>query len=350
MKLPFWAIVMITIGLSCSCKKKEKHVRVERAFYYWKSSEYSLGDNQAAQLKTLKVKKLYVKFFEVQPDPVFINKPISKTTLHIWWNDSLTAGIEVIPTVYIQNETLQKLTSAGTDSLADNIIFLVNKFYKSNIRNGEGKYKEIQIDCDWTKSTKDNYFALLKAIKKHTTATLSCTLRLYPYKYENAMGTPPVDKAMLMCYNLVNPLSSTNKNSILENAELKKYLRKNKTYPLHLDIAFPVYSWAQVYKDKVFSGVINTTDIDLSNAVKPIQPPLWYEVKNDMDVGNMYLREGDRIKMEGVGGETLNETIDLLKNNLELDSTVTISFFHLNGKNFKYTNETLNKLYTRFGN
>jgi hypothetical protein len=349
MKLQLWAIVLVAIGLSYSCKKKETHVKVERAFYYWKSSEYSLSDDQTAQLKTLKVKKLYAKFFEVQPDPVFVNKPISKTELHIW-NDSSTAGMEIIPTIYIQNETFQKITAQGIDSLADNIVFLVNKYYKSNIRNGDATYREIQIDCDWTKSTRDNYFALLKTIRKHTTAKLSCTLRLYPYKYENIMGVPPVDKAMLMCYNLVNPLSSYSKNSILENAELRKYLRTAKKYPLHLDIALPVYAWVQVYRDKAFKGIVNTTDVDMSSAIKPVQPPLWYEMKQDLDVGNIFLREGDRIKMEGVGNETLNNTIDLLKDKLDLDGTVTISFFHLNGKNFKYTNETLDNLYNRFSN
>ena len=67
--------------------------------------------------------------------------------------------------------------------------------------------QEIQIDCDWTKSTKDKYFYLLKKIKELSKKEISCTLRLYPYKYPEIMGVPPVDKAMLMCYNLIKPLS-----------------------------------------------------------------------------------------------------------------------------------------------
>lgn len=104
------------------------------------------------------------------------------------------------------------------------------------------EFGEIQIDCDWTLKTKVNYFAFLNALKKISHKTISCTLRLYPFKYPEIMGTPPVDKATLMCYNLTKPLESENKNSILDNNELRSYLKNTEKYPIHLDIALPLFS------------------------------------------------------------------------------------------------------------
>lgn len=349
MKLRLWAIALIAIGLTCSCKKKDTHIKVERAFYYWKSSGYSLEEDEESQLKSLGVKKLYVKFFEVEPDPIFVNKPISKTSLHFWANNDTLSKVEIVPTVYIHNQTLYNLSPPGIDSLADNIVFLIQKYYKEQVRRDGHTFKEIQIDCDWTKKTRNNYFALLKGVKKKAGTQLSCTLRLYPYKYDNAMGVPPADKAMLMCYNLMNPLASDNKNSILDNEEFKKYLKSNKRYPLHLDIALPIYSWAQVYRNNMFSGVINTTASNLLLYVKPIKP-LWYEVQTDVEMDGYLLRQGDQLKIEDVTNNTLTQTISLLKKHIDFDSTVTVSFFHLTAKNLKYSNETLDSLYTSFSN
>ncbi|MBK7469002.1 MAG: hypothetical protein IPJ43_20660 [Saprospiraceae bacterium] len=53
-------------------------------------------------------------------------------------------------------------------------------------------------------------------LKSISDKEISATLRLYPYKYTDNMGVPPVDKVMLMCYNLLNPLENLKQNSILD--------------------------------------------------------------------------------------------------------------------------------------
>ncbi|MEM0544143.1 hypothetical protein WFZ85_16275, partial [Flavobacterium sp. j3] len=94
----------------------------------------------------------------------------------------------------------------------------------------------------------------LKKLKEISKKEISCTLRLYPYKYPDKMGVPPVDKVMIMCYNLINPLENENKNSILDLAELESYLISVPKYHKHIVIAFPIYSWMQVYLNKRFSN------------------------------------------------------------------------------------------------
>ena len=41
-------------------------------------------------------------------------------------------------------------------------------------------------------------------------------------------------------------------------AELKSYLNVDEKYAKHIDIALPVYSWAQVYHNERFSDVLYT--------------------------------------------------------------------------------------------
>lgn len=351
-------LLFLTFFSLMACQEKRKEKNIERAFYYWKNNSYSLDSSELAQIKNLNTQKLYVKFFEVEKDPVFGAAPIAKSQLHIYdysigylkTEDTVLSGVmnhlEIVPTVFIKNEVLHLATNGSLDTLADNLNFLISKYMKEKMRSYS--FKEIQIDCDWTAKTKDNYFYLLKVIKKTSHKILSCTLRLYPYKYPDFMGIPPVDKATLMCYNLVNPLENENMNSILDNQELESYLKNVKKYPIHLDIALPLFSWMQVYQNNEFAGIISINDLNMKKDLKPIKP-LWCEVQNDKEVGNLYLREGDKIKLEEVTEETLKKTILLLQENVSLDDTTTITLFHLDSKNLKnYTNETLNSFYSDF--
>ena len=349
-----YLLLSLSALLLFSCKNQE--VKIFRAFYYWKSSEYSLKDKELNRLKDNNIQKLYVKFFEVDSDPVTGFIPRSKTELHIWnyesykENDSLLSktleNLEIIPTVFIRNKILLAASSGSLDTLADNMLFLIQKYYKPQIRNTGQDFGEIQIDCDWTEQTKSNYFYLLSKIKSISGKTISCTLRLYQYKYKEKAGVPPVDKAVLMCYNLLSPLASEDKNSILSNQELKKYLMNSKPYPLHLDIALPLFSWMQVYQNNQFAGIINPGKNDLDNFIKPLKP-LWYEVTKDKEYENLYLRTGDKLKSEEVTASIVRESISLLNKYLPPDKSRTVILFHLDENTLNnFDNETINSFFT----
>ncbi len=337
--------------LLISCKNQE--IKVERAFYYWKNTAHNLNKEELNYLKTVQAQKLYVKFFEVETDKVYGAIPSAKSQLHIenyFEHDSALgktlSNLEIIPTIFVKNEALRHPSKGSLDTLAKNVLFLINKQYKEKIKNSNSGYSEIQIDCDWTAKTKDNYFYLLEAIKKLSGKTISCTLRLYPYKYPDIMGVPPVNKVTLMCYNLISPLGNEDKNSILNNRELESYLRKAKKYPLHVDIALPVFSWMQIYQNNHFAGIINPGE----NEIKLKQTkPLWYEVQQDKETDNLYLREGDQIKSEEATAKMIEEAISMLKKHLSFDETITVTLFHLDNMNLKkYNNETLSRFYTDF--
>ena len=343
----FFVVLLFHAALACKSEKPN----VGRAFYFWKSNQFSLNEKELNCLKQQQIQKLYVKFFDVGPDPVFGAVPVAKTNLNIWsfQNDSATLQPQIIPTVYIKNEVLSQLSVAGLDSLAGNTFFLINKYYRNQMSAAtSGDYKEIQLDCDWTEKTKDNYFYLISKIKEVSKKSISCTLRLYPFKYRDKMGIPPADKAVLMCYNLISPLASEDANSILSPAELEKYLIRTPEYPLPLDIALPVFSWMQVYQNNRFAGLINPKPHELDSILKPVKP-LWFEVTRDRELDNLFLRTGDKLKYEEVTAQTLRETIALLKKYVCVTDGQTIILFHLDSNNLdQFDHETLTSFFTDF--
>jgi hypothetical protein len=337
-KIVFFVFVSCVL-LGCS----NKIDNVEKSFYYWKSNSWQLSEKEKSIVKDLKVKKLYVKFFEIDHNEAFGDFPISKTELHIYEQDDLT----IVPTVYIKNEVFKSSDRKTLDTLADNINFLIDKYTKDKFQRAN-PVSEFQMDCDWTLTTKDNYFYFLKKLKQISKKKISCTLRLYPYKYPEKMGIPPVDKATLMCYNLINPLENHSKNSILDVDELGLYLNKKRKYPLHLDIALPTYSWMQVYQNNKFSKIIYNNDKEILKSLKEIKP-LWYEVTKDLVVDDFYLRIGDKIKYENLTAEKINKAIEVIKKNVVFDSQTTVTLFHLDEEQLsKYNDEELSGFYTNF--
>ena len=159
------------------------------------------------------------------------------------------------------------------------------------------------------------------------------------------MGIPPVDRAMLMCYNLINPLKEKNKNSIQNNAELELYLKGAETYPLPLDVALPIYSWSQIHQNGRFTGMMMGQQEVLEGISNPIDD-MWREVQHDTVVGTYYLRIGDRIKTEKVTKKETLRTIDLLKKYIDFEDSITVSLFHLSDDQItKRTHENIKAYY-----
>jgi hypothetical protein len=354
MKRIFLFVFISCFFLACS-KKESKVVNVERAFYYWKSNSF-FDEKSIEEINKLKVKKIYFKVFEVDYNDVKGNFPYEKNSPSVYTLEKLDS-VQIVPTIFIKNEIFQYNTEKTLDKLSDNIVFLIDKYHKRSDDKIIFDYSEIQIDCDWTKSTKDKYFYLLKKIKELSKKEISCTLRLYPYKYPDIMGVPPVDKAMLMCYNLIKPLSNKNKNSILDIDELKLYLDKKRSYPLHLDVALPVFYWTQWYVNNRFSGLVNLNSTEITGFAKKVKP-MWYEIVKDTVynynsyyIPDSYFKKGDQIKCEEVDTETINQAISIIKKNIELDENSTISLFHLDVTTFKkYNDEAISSFYTSFSN
>ncbi len=346
----YFLFCVFLVLLFVSCERK-KAIVVEPAFYMWNSGGfYGVRD----EIADLNVSKFYYKIFEVDYNEVRGNFPIAKNRPDFYgYREYKNETMEIIPTVFVKNEVLKHNDHKSLDELADNIVYLISKYIDPLIVENKEKekiiYNEIQIDCDWTKSTKDNYFYLLRKIKELSKKKLSCTLRLYPYAYPEIMGVPPVDRVTLMCYNLISPLDNPNKNSILDVAELEKYIKGKKKYPLKLDVALPVFSWTQLYQNNRFARLLNLTSKDIKT-VSEKTDEFWHTITKDTTVNwDVKLKMGDRIKCEEVPLADLKKAVALIKKHVPLDGNVTISLFDLQSSVFKkYSHEELSDLYTSF--
>lgn len=283
--------VSLLFILSCNQKKEER--KIERSFYYWRSV-FHLSAFEEQQLKQLNVKLIYVKFFDVAWDET-VRQPVPVAKLQSA-NYKLPAGIQVIPTVFITNECIERLDSSQVNSLATKLTRLVMSIDSANAFSLQ--IPEIQIDCDWTPKTKEKYFALLKAIKINSHVSISATIRLHQVKFTLSAGIPPVDKGLLMCYNMGNLKKVETKNSIIETEELKKYIGKLNAYPLPLDVALPLFDWKVLFRNNEYSGLIqNLPDGSLSGSFIQKREN-WYELLKDTLLQGYSLKKGDMLRSE----------------------------------------------------
>ena len=261
--------------------------------------------------------------------------------------DSAYYRLQLVPVIFVQNSALTGLSPAGIDSLADNINFLTNKYLKRFLQEAYA-YEELQLDCDWSERNKAVFFSLIRAVRAKSGKKISCTLRLYPFKYRERMGIPPADRAMLMCYNMLNPVANMDKNTILSTKELEAYLGRKRAYPLPLDIALPAYAQAKLYRYDHFEQTVHIDDIKYASVLKRVKP-YWYEVLHDTSMGDAYVRAGDMIKYESVATTDLLKTVELLRSNIDLPDTVTVAYFHLDESLLnRYSYETLDSVYRSF--
>ena len=224
----------------------------------------------------------------------------------------------------------------------------MNKLAKNILRFTEGKlqqagkssFVELQIDCDWTTETRDNYFYLLQQLKAllHK-QTLSVTLRLHQIKNQRASGIPPVNKVLLMCYNMGNLRRYSTHNSIIELSELKRYLGSNLgSYPMQMDIALPLFSWAVAFRNKEYIGIDKRINLDSLNQ----QSKFWsngnnlYSAKTDLP--GVGLRKGDEVRWEHIELKKIQGALAYISRWLK-PGDLNIVWFHLDEaivKKYKY--------------
>lgn len=235
-----------------ACNNHQPAVKkTERGFYYWKSV-FNVSPYEKQHFDSLHASTLYLKFFDVDWNAVTKQpNPVAQVRIS---DASFLQKTNLVPVVFITNECIAKIDSSQVDPLAVNIAKLLNQLVSIHKLDS---IREIQIDCDWTASTKNNYFNLLQKIKSlEKNKLLSATIRLHQIKFISRSGIPPVDKGLLMCYNMGNLKKPSTTNSIIDPVELKKYTANLPAYPLKLDIALPLFEWKVLYRNNVYAGLI----------------------------------------------------------------------------------------------
>jgi hypothetical protein len=359
--------VFLTISLFLNaCAKPVR--RVAPGFYYWKT-DFKIARGDLQYLNQTQCKTLYVKFLDIGVSPETGQiAPLAQL------NVSDTAGLagrNMIPCVFIMNRVFQQLSAEKTDWLVSKTLGAIQKIgahfpgfnLDNNLANEDGIQtpNEIQIDCDWTGSTREAYFLFLKKLKSALPAQvrLSATIRLHQYKFPEQTGVPPVDRGMLMFYNTGDIDNPNEQNSILQPKDLQKYLNgAPKQYPLALDLALPLFSWALVYRDDALWKIItdlqpdtfsDTTKFELVNDPASSPENRRYLVKKGTFLNAYYLRTGDLIRMEGISPPLLQEAAALAAK-ADLANDPVIAFFELDASNLHpFSPQLLNSVWQSFG-
>ena len=267
--------------------------------------------------------------------------PVSPIT----FKDKLADSVQIVPVVFIVNDVLKNLSNAGLKTLADKITpFVLAKVEQA----GKSSFEEIQIDCDWTASTRDNYFYLLRQLKNNPLLKhkkLSVALRLHQLKNQVKSGIPPADRAMLMCYNMGNLRAYGKQNSILEISELKKYLNQNiNAYPMPVDVGLPLFKWAVAFRNKQYIGIskrIKFVDLIDKNQFIFIGNNIY---KAATDLPDFGLNKADEIRWEDISLADLEAAAEYLSSLIKTD-TLNVIYFHLDENIIKsYTYPNLEKV------
>jgi hypothetical protein len=273
--------------------KPEQHHHITKSFYYWKTV-YDLNPFEQQRLREAGCQRMYIRCFDINTDPN-THQPAPVGIIRL--PDSLSADMQYVPVVFITQYTLTQLSPAAIKPLAANI----NKLLTDKCRNMHSD--EVQIDCDWTTNTRNTYFALLKALRTESffkDKQLSCTIRLHQIKYRLASGIPPVDRGLLMCYNMGNLKKAGNHNSILDQPLAEDYLSDVSSYKLPLDVALPLFSWCVQFRNGRLVGILRDIQpevIAASSLFTKTKDNLYTSTRDTLWQGYTF-QAGDEIRTE----------------------------------------------------
>ena len=234
MKIPC-LLCLVFFFFACQSRQptpKPTHV----GFYYWQTTWQW---NKALQnhYEKLGAKELYVRFFDLDWNEN-TGKVVPVAPLQEGKTETaLPATARVTPTVFITNRAMYHLPDAEVEKVAEKIYQKIKAQWQT-IFPALPVLQGIQLDCDWSGETREKFFKLCKVLKqKIAPAQLSATIRLHQIKYAAKTGIPPIDKGVLMCYNMGKMNGDNTQNSILDIDILQSYAPALPKYPLPLDIA-----------------------------------------------------------------------------------------------------------------
>ena len=251
--------------MSCQIKNDEtKTVNSTRGVYHWRTI-LDLSASYSVFVKDHNIQKLYVRMFDVDAEfddhaQTWEAVPIATTV----FNSAIPQGVKLIPTVYITLDAL-KTSKGNMYHLAQNI---VKRILNMCSYNELGQVDEIHLDCDWTKSTKEDFTYLCSMLRrviasKQLDIRLSGTIRLH--QLEEAEY--PFDSGVLMMYNTGAIKDNLTKNSILDYDDVCKYLSVNERIKKFIaareyncpdiDVAYPAYSWGVVFYNNYFRKLVS---------------------------------------------------------------------------------------------
>ncbi|WP_337486335.1 hypothetical protein [Prevotella sp.] len=235
---------LLSMGLTLSCSKPKPMPTTMRSVYYW-STTLNMDSVKTAFMRNYDISRMYIRYFDVVADQS--GRAVPNATLK--FATDVPQGIDIVPTVFVMPECLRQDRSR----LAS---LIVKRVVQMNETNDVYNVKEIQIDCDWTQSTRQLYAEFMQAMMRECHSRhlkLSSTIRLH----QLAQTPPPADRGVLMMYNTGDATDIRCHEPILDMHDAAPYLPRLNDYKLKLSTAYPIFTWRILFRGGRFVGFIH---------------------------------------------------------------------------------------------
>ena len=330
-------VLALVLVAGCGHGRRAPGPPPRRAFYYWRTT-FTLSPAEQRALADVGAARLYLRLFDVEwrgelDGPATMGPVTAPTPLAA----QLPATVEVVPVVYLRNELFTRAPAARVGEVA--------RWTWQEVRGRAAVLglapHELQLDCDWTESTRDRFFAFLTELGTLARADgveLSATIRLHQIKYRERTGVPPVSRGMLMFYNMGTFSPDPEERAIFDAASARRYLQRLAGYPLPLDVALPIWSWTIHLRDDQVVDLLQSTDPDELPALDFVRAagPDRYEVTRTAFLHGNLLRAGDVLKIEVTApADTLAAARMLAPRLAPVATPRTVALFDLSERNLR---------------
>lgn len=344
MKRIFPILTVLLAAWSCSENRAPQTAvhNEENAVYYWKTV-FHPDSSDMAFIKRHDVGRVYLRMFDISLDDEVIPNASVKVNMEDYYllTDSLS-NKEFVPVVYITLDAL-KAVKGQEGELASKITTRVRNMCEYNALPNVG---ELQLDCDWTASTESSFFSLCDSVKQSLASLglpwrLSSTIRLH----QLVRKAPPVDNGVLMVYNTGSFNNPDAENSVISQADVEPYVKYLPDYPLHLDVAYPTYSWQLLFRKRQFVGLVNGLNLADSTQFSRSGNHV-YTARRDIPYNNRIIRAGDMVRHETSPYDEIRAVKSSIERQL-IGKPHSNILYHLDSKNLsKYMADEIDNLYS----
>jgi hypothetical protein len=253
------------------------------------------------------------------------------------------AGIEVVPVVFVREEVLRRAPEAAAGLARDIWAETARRMALFGVTA-----RELQLDCDWTDTTRAPFFELARALGAEAKVPLSATIRLHQIKYRERTGVPPVERGMLMFYNMGRFSADPEARAIFDPDSAARYLARVAAYPLPLDVALPIWSWTVHLRDDLVQGLLQSTDPDELATLPFLRRAAAdrYVATESAFLHGTLIREGDVLKIEVTGPAEALAAARQIAPHLAPATGRTVSLFDLSERNLaRHAPATLDQVF-----
>jgi hypothetical protein len=318
----FW-LVVLWLGMESCSKAPSEEKQITAAVYHWKTV-FQPDSTDRSFLSENTVRKIYLRFFDVDLKG---NEPVPVAAMQ---KDGDLRGYDVVPVVFITNRTMAKIIEDSVPSLAKRIVRKIENM----VQRDSVVIREIQLDCDWTATTRKRYFSLIGTVKNEIKIPVSVTIRLHQVKFSKTTGVPPADRGMLMCYNVGDIRKPETRNSIFDPGIIHQYLKSLNQYPLDLDLALPMFQWTVVFRNRHFLRILNQigeAEILSAGCFSEGRYPKSFAAQKDTQMFGLSIHRGDEFHVETSQPEDVldvrNEVLSQIRNR-----NISLTFYHLDSR------------------